>query len=358
MICGVVAEFNPFHNGHKYQLDEIDKLNPDIKIALISGEFVQRGELSILSTYDKTKIALEMGYDIVALIPEIYSIQNAEIYCSFAVRILNELGVNYQVFGTETDNISDIYELIESVENIDIKSYLKQGYNYNKSISLALGDKSKLYTSNNILAMEYIKAIKKYNLDIKPYAIKRFNSNYNDNIIKDNFASASKIREMIKKNENFKHLIPYTNNVNYIHSYEEKLFSLFKYIFLTRNNHDIYDMTNDIYNIIRNKLKISNSYFEFIYNIGCKNISKTRIKRLMLNVVLNIKACDIDKESEITEIKILGINKKGGKHIKNISKAYVDYSKLKNNKQEFSLLKDYLFEGKKFNKLVYWGSEK
>ncbi|WP_068267749.1 nucleotidyltransferase family protein [Caviibacter abscessus] len=358
MICGVVAEFNPFHNGHKYQLDEINKLNPDIKIALISGDFVQRGELSILSTYDKTRIALEMGYDIVAAIPDKYSIQNAEIYCSFAVKILNELGVDYQIFGVESNDISDIYALIETVENVDIKPYLKQGYSYNKSISLALGDKSYLYTSNNILAMEYIKAIKKYNLNIKPLSIKRINTDYNDQIIRSNFASASKIRELIKSNESFEYLVPYKHKLNYIHSYEEKLFSLFKYIFLTRNNDNIYDMTKEIYNIIKNKLKISNNYFDFINNINCRNVSKTRIKRLMLNVILNIKDFDINKEDEIKEIKILGLNKKGGKYIKNIEKAYVDYSQFKESEEGFLLLKEYLFESKKFNKLIYWESEK
>lgn len=353
MVYGVVAEFNPFHNGHKYQLDMINKLNPSIKIALISGSYVQRGELSILSLADKVKIALDMGYDVVAQIPDIYSIQNAEIYCSFSTRILEELGADFQVFGAETDKVEDIYKLIELVDSIDIKEYLEKGYSYNKSISLALADMSKLYTSNNILAMEYLKAIRKYGLNIRPVIIKRQHTGYNDENIVKEFASASKIRQLIANNEDFKHLLPYNHEPKYIYNYEDKMFSLFKYIFLTRNNKNIYDMSVDIHNVIKNKLRISNNYTDFITNISKRNISISRIKRLILNTLLNIQKEDIQKDEEIKNIKILGINEKGAKYIKNIKKACVDYSKYEYDKKEFLILKDYLIGDEKFKKLIY-----
>ena len=353
MVYGVVAEFNPFHNGHKYQLDMINKLNPSIKIALISGSYVQRGELSVISLSDKVKISLDMGYDVVAQIPNIYSIQNAEIYCSFSTRILEELGVDIQVFGAETDKIEDIYTLAKLIDTIDIKKYLEKGYSYNKSISLALADMSKLYTSNNILAMEYLKAIRKYGLNIKPLIVKRQYTSYNDdNIIKE-FSSASKIRHLIANDEDFKYLVPYDYDLKYIYNYEDKMFSLFKYIFLTRDNNNIYDMSIDMNNIIKNKLNISSNYTTFIKNISKRNISISRVKRLILNTLLNIQKGDIQKDEEIKNIKILGINEKGAKHIKNIKKACVDYSKYEYDEKEFSMLKEYLIGDKRLKKIIY-----
>ncbi|WP_067141947.1 nucleotidyltransferase family protein [Oceanivirga salmonicida] len=345
MIVGVVAEFNPFHNGHKYQLDEINKrINPDLKIALISSDFVQRGELSILNVLDRTNIALDMGYDIVVEIPPYISFQNAEIYCSYSTRILSKLSVDIQVFGAETSNISEIIKMSELLVDDKIVEYTSKGYSYNKACSMVLKG-TDLYKSNNILAMEYIRAIKGYNLDIKPYIIERKNVDYNDSDIVSGIASATRIREMIKNKEDISSLVPYNAKYSYVMGYEEKLFSLFKYIALTKNIDNIYDMTQDLKNYILKRLKIVYNYNDFINEMASRHISINRIKRLMLNVVLDISKEYMDniKKSEISEIKILGINQKGSKYVKNLDFAKVNFKDINEN-IKYKLLYEYLVD--------------
>lgn len=349
MIIGVVAEFNPFHNGHKYQIEKIDEyFKPDIKIALISGDFVQRGEISIINAKKKTEIALLNGYDIVALIPYEYSLQNAEIYCSMSCKILDALNVDVQVFGAETEDLKIIYDMNEILKKADISFYTKQGYSYNQSCKMALGDLGNFYTSNNILAMEYVKAIEKFNLKQKPFIIKREGALYNSQFSINNIASASYIRKLILEKEEYTKFIPTSLGDNFNINYEDMLFELFKYIFKTRDCKNIYDMNEDIYNMINSNINYRN-YNEFLKSINYKNISINRIKRIILNTVLNISNDDINKNIKIESVNILGLNKKGAKYIKNMKCADVKSYKSNNSTDLLKFLNlDY-----KFNNLIY-----
>lgn len=350
MVVGVVAEFNPFHYGHKYQLDNI---KADIKIALISPDFVQRGELSILNQRDKTKIALQMGYDIVLAIPTKYAIQNAEVFCTYASRILNEVGVDIQVFGAETENVEDIEKMIEILDNADIKEHTKKGISYNKACQLVMKNHKDLYKSNNILAMEYIRAIKKYGLNIKASIIKRKEAEHNTDNVSGLYTSASNIRKMINKKENIQDLIPYKNIYEYNINYEDKLYNLFSYIIKTKSIENIYDMNDEIINRMNKTVNISKTYKEFLENISGRNISINRIKRLILNVVLDIKKDDINIDEKIEKVKVLGINSKGAKFIKNKDIFCVDYVEMYMEDRKYKALYEYLVKEYKFNNLIY-----
>lgn len=137
MKVGVVAEFNPFHNGHQYQIDKINEINPSVKIAVISGNFVQRGELSILNKFEKASIAIENGYDLVVELPCYYSIQNAEVFGIFSTKILEKLGVEIQVFGVENDDLKTFVEVIElqktETYSLKLKELQKKGFSYTSS---------------------------------------------------------------------------------------------------------------------------------------------------------------------------------------------------------------------------------
>lgn len=352
MVAGVVAEFNPFHYGHKYQ---VDKIKADIKIAVISPDFVQRGEVSILNQKDKTEIALEMGYDIVVGIPTKYAIQNAEIFCNYSTRLLEELGADYQVFGAETDKIEDIYLMMDKLEKSILKDHLKSGFSYNKSCEKALGDLSYLYTSNNILAMEYLRTIRNYDLNIKPYIIKRKLVNYNEEKICSNISSATNIRKMIKNGQNVEKYLPFSKKYQYNLNYENKLYTLFKFLILTRKFENIFDLKEDIFNKMLKVVKKTNDYFEFLKLMSSRNISINRVKRLMLNIILEIKKEDISKNSEIKQIKILGINEKGAKYIKNRDKICVNFKDLI-EEDKFKQLYSYLFEEYSFTNTKYYES--
>lgn len=206
---GIVAEYNPFHNGHLYQIRKIrEKFGKEALIAVvISGDFVQRGEVSFLDKWEKTRINLKCGIDLVVELPLYYSIQNAEIFSGMATRILNYLGMDIQVFGAEEENIEILQKVLELQRRQDYKcklmEYMKKGNSYSTSQRMTLAEYGLDYIvkSNNILALEYMREIGNSNFEIKPYIIKREISEYNEKkISKDRkeFASASFIRNELE----------------------------------------------------------------------------------------------------------------------------------------------------------------
>ena len=221
---GIVAEYNPFHNGHLYQIEEIKKrMGKDntLIVAVVSGDFVQRGEFSYSDKWQKTEMALNHGVDIVVELPLYYSVQNAEIFSRMSTKILDYMELDFQVFGAEEEDIKVLDRIIELQEREEYKKNLmklmKKGNSYSTSQKLALSEYGygDVVKSNNILALEYIRTMKKENLGIKPYIIKREISDYNEIEIEEerkSIASASFIRgEMLKNNgnpENIRKFIP------------------------------------------------------------------------------------------------------------------------------------------------------
>ena len=331
MKVGVVAEFNPFHNGHQYQIEKINEMNPSVKIAVISGNFVQRGELSILNKFEKASIAIENGYDLVVELPCYYSIQNAEVFGIFSTKILEKLGVEIQVFGVENDNLETFVEVIElqktEIYSLKLKELQKKGFSYTSSHQKILEELGyeNWYKSNNILAMSYIKSIIDNSMKLKYYPIKRKNVDYNDDKVLGNIASASFIRKNYNKQDvdefipsNTKKIL-YSKNIDF-ESIDEKLFELFKYIFNVKSKDEIikvYDYNDNIYNRINKNLDAKSSE-DFLNRIVSRNISKNRVKRLILNLLLDIQNEDIDKEANVEYIRVLAMNDNGRNLIKSL----------------------------------------
>lgn len=381
MKVGVVAEFNPFHNGHQYQIDKINEMNPKIKIAVVSGNFVQRGELSILNKFEKAFIAVENGYDLVVELPCYYSIQNAEVFGIFSTKILEKLGVELQVFGVENDDLKTFVKVIElqktETYSLKLKELQKKGFSYTSShqkILEELGYKN-WYKSNNILAISYIKSIIENSMKLRYYPIKRKNVDYNDDKILGNIASASFIRENYNKQDVNK-LIPSntkevleSKNIDF-ENIEDRIFELFKYMFNVKSKNEIikvYDYNDSIYNRIQKNL-VANSSKEFFRKIVSRNISKNRVKRLMLNLLLDIQNEDIDKEADIEYIRVLAMNNNGRNYIKylkeknitifvnwkDIEKNYVSH-KIKIEKNAFLLYELLKKEKEKLNVIYLKG---
>ena len=166
-VIGIVVEYNPFHNGHLYQINKIKELYPDsLLIVVTSSSFTQRGELSILNKWDKTKIALDNGIDIVVELPYIYSTQSSDIFASYALKILNVFNIDYLCFGTESDNIDDLIKSAKTQINnkkfdLLVKEYMDKGINYPTALNNALKDlnQKEFNTPNDLLALSYIKLI-------------------------------------------------------------------------------------------------------------------------------------------------------------------------------------------------------
>ena len=183
---GIICEYNPFHNGHIYHINKIKEMFPDSVIILVmSGNFTQRGDASIINKWNKTKIALNHNIDLVIELPFIFTNQSADTFAFGACSILNYLKVDYLVFGSESDNI----DYIKNIVNIEddkkyqekVKELLDNGINYPTALSKALKDFNiNLSDSyNDLLGISYVKALKKLNSKITPITIKRTN-NYNN----------------------------------------------------------------------------------------------------------------------------------------------------------------------------------
>ena len=360
---GIVAEYNPFHNGHLYQIRKIREIfGKDVFIAVVvSGDFVQRGEISFLDKWEKTQVNLEYGVNLVAELPLYYSIQNAEIFSKMATRILDYLGMDIQVFGAEEENIEVLQKVLDLQKRQDYKDklmgYMKKGNSYSTSQRLALKEYELdgIVKSNNILALEYMREIEKSNLGIKPFIVKREISEYNEEKVekeRKEFASASFLRNELEKileefcgDKNFKSkklileklekiqkFVPkksfeiilenlefkIKNGINF-QKLKEEIFKIVKYKILTEKKEkimEIYDINCEIYARIYRGAVISKNYREFLENTKSRNLSNRRVERIILNILLNIKAGMMD--FEINYVRILGFDKKGQEYLKKI----------------------------------------
>ena len=360
---GIVAEYNPFHNGHLYQIRKIKEIfGKNVFIAVvISGDFVQRGEISFLEKWEKTQLNLEYGVNLVAELPLYYSIQNAEIFSKMATRILDYLGMDIQVFGAEEENIEVLQKVLDLQKRQDYKDklmgYMKKGNSYSTSQRLALKEYELdgIVKSNNILALEYMREIEKSNLGIKPFIVKREISEYNEAKVekeREEFASASFLRNelekileefcgdknlkskklILEKLEKIQKFVPeksfeiilenlefkIKNGINF-QKLKEEIFKIVKYKILTEKKEkimEIYDINCEIYARIYKGAEISKNYREFLENTKSRNLSNRRVERIILNILLNIKAGMMD--FEINYVRILGFDKKGQEYLKKI----------------------------------------
>lgn len=360
---GIVVEYNPFHNGHLYQIQKIkEKFGKDCFISVVmSGDFVQRGEVSFLNKWEKTRIALENEVDLVVELPVYYAIQNAEIFSKMAVKILDYLGMEIQVFGAENDEIK-IFEEIITLQKSDeynkkIQEKIKNGNRYMIAQKMVLQEfgYEKFIKSNNILGLEYVRAILQAKLNIKPYIIKREISEYNEEKVEDEreqFVSASFIRKIFdskdeKKWIELKKFIPknihkflinkmYNKNIEYKNIKNEFL-KLVKYRMVIDDKKkilEIFDMTEQLYSRIFNAILNSINYETFFKKIEAKNISIKRIDRILLNILLDIRKFD----ENIDYIRVLGFNDRGREYLKKLkkeekNKIFVNWKDIEKSKE-------------------------
>lgn len=208
---GLVTEYNPFHNGHLYHLNKAMEITgADISVAVMSGDFVQRGEPAVLDKYTRTSMALNSGVNLVVELPVNYAVSSAESFATGALKVLDHIKADSIAFGSESGDIEGLSELAhilcdnEDMLYKEISKYTANGISYaaarQKTVE-KLTDKDTaemLTSSNNILAVEYLKAIIKNKYAIKPYTIKRQGDSYNDTDIRSEYASATALRENLK----------------------------------------------------------------------------------------------------------------------------------------------------------------
>lgn len=217
MAVAVICEFNPFHNGHQYLLKTAQKITGEPVTAIMSGSFTQRGEVAVCSKWERAEAALENGADLVSELPTVYAVANAERFACGGVSIAKAFSdVNHLAFGCETDDISALTAACEATECDEVNSIvaeqMKTGAYYPKALETAVrevcGDEvaDVLTSPNNILAVEYIRALK--GSSVKPLPVKRVGVSHDSEALSENFASASQLRKMLRAGESIEPFVP------------------------------------------------------------------------------------------------------------------------------------------------------
>ena len=309
-ISGIIVEYNPFHNGHIYHLNKVKELtHPDLIIAITIGNFTQRGELSIINKFDKTRYALEYGIDLVIELPYIYTLQNATIFGEKSVQLLNKLNINNLIFGSETNNLEELKDFASYSINIDyLKEIMDKGNSFPKAYGLLAGC---LYP-NDILAISYLRALK--NTNIKPFIIQRTNSYHSDNLEK--IASAKAIRYALKNNNDYRIATPIEIKEPL---FNELIYPYLQRILLTsdRNKlHNILLVSEGIENLLIKNAYIYDDYDSFLNACISKRYTKARIQRICMNIINNISKDEYLSLEPLNYVRVLGFNTKGREYLK------------------------------------------
>jgi len=327
-VIGLIAEYNPLDLGHIYQLNKIKELFPDSIIILITnGNFTQRGDVSILNKWNKTKLCLENNIDLVVELPFAYATQSADIFAKGALEILNHLKIDTLVFGSESDNIDNLKKIVTTQlnnpnYNILVKKYLNKGLNYptamSKSLQNILG--FSITEPNDLLGISYIKEIISNNYPITPISIKRIGS-YHETEIKRNIISASLIRKLNQEEKDITPHIP-INTQKYLYNNlsNENYFPYLKYKILSTNDLSIYQTVEEgIENRIKKAIINSNSWEELIQNIKTKRYTYNKINRMLIHILTSFTKTEA-QQINIDYIRLLGFSTKGQKHLNTIKK--------------------------------------
>ncbi len=324
-IAAVICEYNPFHNGHKYQIETIrQKLKADFVICLMSGDFVQRGEPAIYAKEQRAKWALENGADLVLLLPLPFATGSADLFALGAVSILNRLGcVDYLCFGSECGDIDTLYICAEKlltegqVGSEGMRALMKQGNTFAKSRYLLFPEFDiMLAHSNNVLALEYIMALMKTQSRIKPYTIKREGEAYEDDsfLPEEKYLSATAIRRAILSGEGskIKDYIPYdVKNIQKNPLSANSLSGEIFYSIISKlgNLNRFLEASEDLTKRIENQIYNYKDFTTFVENLKAKNYTYTRISRTLLHIFLNVEGSNTfykEMLPHMTHVRVLG----------------------------------------------------
>ncbi len=329
---GIVVEYNPFHNGHMYQINEARKVTKaECVIAVMSPNFVMRGEPAILDKFERTEIALNNGIDIVLELPTVFAIQASDIFASKAIDILNTMEIECLCFGAETDDLKILQNIADTFEKeeylLALKKYLKIGLSFQaaskKAINDVLPDASSIITMpNNILAIQYLRHLKKLSRKIKPVLIKRVGNEYYDEHINiGDIQSATAIRKLMINNEDFSTYVPkYANYQGFVSLKDFFPFIAYKIYSSSKEDlKEIFGVSEGLENSLKDK-KIYQDIDDFFNTFKSKRYTESRLKRLLLCILLNIKKSDVQNKS-IEYIKVLGFNKIGQQYLNWVKKT-------------------------------------
>lgn len=352
-VLGIVCEYNPFHNGHLYHIIQSKKISgADYTIAIMTGNFTQRGDVSLVDKWSKAQMALLSGVDLVIELPVIYSVSSAENFAEGAVKILNSLKIVDNIsFGSETKDINLLDRIAEVLYN-EPKEYqtllsheLSKGLSYPKArenaLMMYLNDVRRfanvLSSPNNILGIEYLKALRKSKSHMLPICIPRVGAGHNDTTYSKNIASATTVRNFVSSNKydtlEFKRLLPMSTYsiladnikkghiINGLANFEKEILYTLRKMSLGEIA-NLPDVSEGLEYKIKNAANSCNSLIEFFNIVSSKRYAKTRISRILVYALLGITKKDMQLSKSATPyVRVLGFNKDGQNLLSMISRA-------------------------------------
>ncbi len=347
MAVGLICEYNPFHNGHLYHINKTKEMFPNEVIVLVlSGNYTQRGLISIVEKFDKAKIALDYGVDLVMELPFCYSTQSADVFSYGALKILNELKVEKLVFGSESNDLESLKtmakkQLNDSSYNSLVKEKLKSGVNYPTAMSESLKDvgATNLKEPNDLLGLSYIKTIFENDFNIEAYTILRTND-FHSNQLSGKINSATSIRKAILENKDINFSIPkgVLEHIK-LDNLDDKYFDLLKYKIISEGINIKKYLTVDegIENRILKYINDVDSLEDLILKIKTKRYTYNKLKRMFIHILCSYKKDA--KNDESIYLRVLGFNKKGKSYLNTVKKE-LNYPLITNiNKDNIDILK-------------------
>lgn len=374
---GLITEYNPFHNGHLYHIQKsLKTTNADICIAIMSGNFVQRGEPAVINKYARCRAAINAGINLLVELPSFYALSSAEFFADGAIQICNALSVSSFVFGSECGSIAPLEKAAKILINepddykVVLKNMLALGKTFPQARQEALlsclkysceSYESLLSSPNNILGIEYLKSLKKHNYSIMPYTIKRTDNGYHSETLSENsfFSSASAIRNELKNQyeqtnnlykssdnisfsdfNDFLSHVPnsmadeFNQNYNYCTPMLTDDFSVFLHYKLNEIfaiNHskqecidnlcEYADITPELASRIFTCYNASDTFTQLVLKIKSRQYTYSRVCRCLMHIILNIRKTMIEEYRHLPYVRILGFDRKGQEYLSFIKKS-------------------------------------
>lgn len=345
-VCGIIAEYNPFHNGHAYHIEKTKEVtNCDAIVAIMSGNFVQRGAPALFDKWTRTEMALKNGIDLVIELPTYYATSSAEFFAQGSVGLLDSLGiVDSLSFGAKTTDL-DALKRVANVLYLEPNDYktmlqneLKKGLSFPIARSNALKNFIKkeydakyiseiLLDANNVLGIEYLKALMYNNSPIVPNIIQRKGEDYNSTNIVDGVCSATAIRKLLEKQEievlqdvmpkeSFDilntELLSGKQPMN-IEKYEKEIFYILRRS-LANDLFELADVSEGLENVLKKASNETTEIEKLIDMMKSKRYTRTRIQRILLHALLNITKDEVNNYKYNPQyIRVLGFTKTGEK---------------------------------------------
>ncbi|GEO78666.1 hypothetical protein FD29_GL000156 [Companilactobacillus mindensis DSM 14500] len=316
-VYGFVAEFNPFHNGHKLFIEQIkQKYHPDVLIAVMSGNYVQRGDIAILDKWDRAQLAVDSGVDLVVELPLAYAVEPAELFAKGAISLLHDLGVETLVFGTEQQ--VDFIEIAKKILQAD-KTF-QQDYRQNSATNL-----TDFYHSvgiditslpNQLLGLNYVAQIVKHDYAIDVKTIQRMPSDFSATRIRNNLAQNKSVDGLVS--EQTRSMLENNRSVTW-----DDYFMYLKYQLLNSSPEElrtVYQMVEGLENKFQKSLNNSDDFTEFIGQVKSKRYTMARLRRLMIYTLLNVKESEINNVYKNPYLRILGFDRVGQNYMRTLKK--------------------------------------